>query len=102
MIGLAAVIVFAIGLHRYFSFETLVRNRVALPEFVGAHYWATVAAFVAIYIVVVALSIPGALFLTIGGGILFGWIIGGAAAIVGATIGAIIIFLIANRLAPSF
>ena len=49
---------------------------------------AAVAAFMAVYIVVVALSIPGALFLTISGGILFGTLVGGAATVVGATIGA--------------
>ena len=41
---------------------------------------AAVAAFMAVYIAVVALSIPGALFLTISGGILFGTLVGGAAA----------------------
>jgi uncharacterized membrane protein YdjX (TVP38/TMEM64 family) len=100
VIALAAVIVFATGSHRYLSLETLVRNRVALAEFVGTQYWATLVAFVAIYIGVVALSIPGALFLTIGGGILFGWIIGGTAVIIGATTGAIIIFLIVKSLGP--
>jgi uncharacterized membrane protein YdjX (TVP38/TMEM64 family) len=100
VIALAAIVVFATGLHKYLSFETLVRNRVALAEFVGSHYWATLAAFVAIYIGVVALSIPGALFLTIGSGILFGWIVGGTAVIIGATVGAIIIFLIVKSLGP--
>ena len=37
----------------------------------------------------VALSLPGALILTLSGGILFGGVVGGAAAIVGATAGAI-------------
>ena len=39
---------------------------------------------------------PAPLFLTISGGILFGTLVGGAAAVVGATIGATIIFLIAR------
>ena len=43
--------------------------------------FAAIAAFMAIYIVVVALSIPGALFLTITGGILFGTLLGGAATV---------------------
>jgi uncharacterized membrane protein YdjX (TVP38/TMEM64 family) len=90
----------ATGAHKYLSFETLVRNRVALDEYVGSHYWTTLAAFIATYIGVVALSIPGALFLTIGGGILFGWVIGGIAVVIGATTGAIIIFLIVKSLGP--
>ena len=44
----------------------------------------------------VALSIPGAAILTITGGILFGWRVGGLAALLGATTGATIVFLIAR------
>ena len=49
-----------------------------------------------IYIGAVTLSIPGALFLTMLGGFLFGWFLGGVMTIVGATIGAVIVFLIAS------
>src|SRR5262249_2108748 len=55
-----------------------------------------VAAYVAIDMVAVALSIPVGVYLTVTGGILFGAVLGGAAAAVGATIGAICIFLIAK------
>ena len=44
----------------------------------------------------VALSIPGAVLLTISGGILFGTFIGGTAAVIAATTGATIIFLVAK------
>ena len=54
------------------------------------------AAYVGLYVVVVALSVPGGLFLTVTGGILFGAVLGGVAALVGATIRAICIFLIAK------
>src|SRR5262245_66206788 len=53
-------------------------------------------AYIGVYIVAVALSLPGAAFLTIAGGFLFGVILGASAAVVGATIGAAIIFLIAR------
>jgi uncharacterized membrane protein YdjX (TVP38/TMEM64 family) len=84
------------GWHRELSFETLVRHRASIDAFVAQHYAAALAAFVALYIVVTALSIPGAVVLTICGGILFGWLAGGLAAIVGATTGATIIFSIAR------
>ena len=45
---------------------------------------------------VVALSLPGGAVLTLAGGFLFGWFIGGVASIIGATIGATIVFLIAR------
>ena len=49
-----------------------------------------------LYIVAVGLSLPVGFYLTVIGGILFGAMLGGAAAMVGATIGAICIFLIAR------
>jgi uncharacterized membrane protein YdjX (TVP38/TMEM64 family) len=68
----------------------------AIDAFIDAHAIAAVAAYMAIYIIVVALSIPGSLFLTIAGGILFGVAVGAIATIISATIGATIIFLIAK------
>jgi uncharacterized membrane protein YdjX (TVP38/TMEM64 family) len=49
-----------------------------------------------LYIVVVALSVPGAVWLTITGGILFGPFLGTVATVIAATIGASIIFKIAQ------
>jgi len=95
-IGLVAVVVFAMGWHRQLSLETLVRHRAALDDFVDMHFAAALTAFVAIYVMAVSLSLPGALFLTISGGLLFGAVIGGTAAVVGATTGATVIFLIAR------
>src|SRR5437764_7033811 len=96
VILVAMVAVFASGAHRHLSLETLVRHRMAIDAFMTHHMFAALGAFIAIYIVVVALSIPGALFLTISGGILFGTLIGGAASVTGATIGATVIFLVAR------
>ena len=90
------VAVFASGLHRQISLETLVRHRADLDDYVSAHQLAALLAYIVIYIVTVALSLPGAVFLTLAGGVLFGAILGGAATVVGATIGATIIFLIAK------
>ena len=98
LVAVAALtaLVLAMGWHRELSLETLVRYRNVLDGFVSEHGWASVAAFVALYLAVVALSIPGALYLTITSGILFGTVIGGFASIVGATTGAAVIFLIAR------
>ncbi len=90
------IAVFATGAHRHVSLETLVRHRMAIDAFIDAHAVAAIAAFMAVYIVAVALSLPGALFLTIAGGILFGTLIGGIATVVSATVGATIIFLVAK------
>jgi uncharacterized membrane protein YdjX (TVP38/TMEM64 family) len=92
----ASAIVFAMGWHRQLSFETLVRHHETLRAFIAAHEATAVAAYVALYIAAVALSIPVGFYLTVTGGILFGAVLGGAAAVVSATIGAICIFLIAK------
>jgi uncharacterized membrane protein YdjX (TVP38/TMEM64 family) len=73
-----------------------VRHNGAIHDFLLSHQTAALAAYIATYIAVVALSLPGALILTLTGGILFGGFVGGAAAIVGATTGAAVIFLIAR------
>ena len=96
VIVVVGILVVAMGWHRQLSLETLVRHRAVLDDFVTAHYGVALAAFVAVYIAAVSLSIPGAVFLTISGGVLFGVIVGGAAAVVAATAGATVIFLIAR------
>ena len=96
VIAVAAGAVIAMGWQRELSFETLARHYEALRVFIAAHEVSAVAAYVALYIVAVALSIPVGVYLTVSGGILFGAALGGAAAVVGATIGAVCIFLIAK------
>ncbi len=92
------VVILAMGWHRQLSFETLVRHRAGIDAFVAEHYTAAIAAFVALYVAVAALSVPGAAVLTICGGILFGWLAGGRAAIAGGTTGAIATFVGATAL----
>jgi uncharacterized membrane protein YdjX (TVP38/TMEM64 family) len=93
---LVAGIVIAMGWHRQLSFETLERHHAVIHDFVDRNTLAAIVAYIALYIVVVALSLPGAVFLTLAGGMLFGVVVGGLAAALGATIGAICIFLVAK------
>lgn len=96
LVVLAMVAVFATGLHRQVSLETLVRHRMAIDTFVDDYMALAVAAFILTYITTVALSLPGSFLLSITGGILFGTLIGGLATVVAATTGATIIFLAAR------
>jgi uncharacterized membrane protein YdjX (TVP38/TMEM64 family) len=92
----AMTIVFAMGWHHYLTITALAENREALRGFLGSHRLLALAAFVALYAAATALSLPGGAVLTIAGGFLFGWLLGGFASIIGATIGATILFLIAR------
>jgi len=91
-----AAVVYAMGWHRQLSLETLVRHRTAIEAFVTTHYVSALGLFVALYIAAVALSVPGAVWLTISGGFLFGVWVGTLASVVGAVIGATLVFLIAK------
>ncbi len=91
-----SVFVMATGLYRELSFATLIRHRAAVNGFVAGHPLAAFVSFVALYIGVVALSIPGALVLTVSGGLLFGPLVGASGAFIGAMTGASLIFLIAR------
>jgi uncharacterized membrane protein YdjX (TVP38/TMEM64 family) len=89
-------IAYGLGLHRHLSFETLVRNRTVIDEFVTGHGLVAVAAYVALYVTVVCLSLPVASFMTVIGGFLFGAPLGMVAAAGSALAGGTLVFLIAR------
>jgi uncharacterized membrane protein YdjX (TVP38/TMEM64 family) len=93
--AVAAVAYYAFG-RGGLSLDALIRHRAAIDAFVAGHGALAVLAFVGIYAAMVAISVPGAAFLTVTGGFLFGLIPGAAAAVAGATIGATVIFLVAR------
>jgi uncharacterized membrane protein YdjX (TVP38/TMEM64 family) len=96
IIVVLSITAIAIGWNRKISFETMVRHNEAIHAFVLAHTVASVAIYLAIYVAAIALSLPGGLVMTLFGGFLFGGLIGGAATVVGATVGAVILFTIAK------
>ena len=91
-----AAFILVMGWHRYLTIETLAENREALRGAIAGNPILSLGMFVAIYAAVVALSLPGGAVLTIAGGFLFGWLVGGLASVVAATTGASVIFLIAR------
>lgn len=91
-----AAAAFAFGLHRYFTLDTLRDNRQMLQNFVAGSLVLATLTYVAIYIAVVALSLPGGAIMTLTGGFLFGTWLGGALAVVGATVGATVVYLVAR------
>lgn len=92
----AAAVIFALDLHRFVSFDALREHRAALTAFVADHSATAVAAYLALYAAVVSLSLPGALVFTVAGGFLFGTALGGALAVVAATLGGTALFLVAR------
>jgi uncharacterized membrane protein YdjX (TVP38/TMEM64 family) len=89
-------VAYAFGLHKYLSFETIGMNYDALKTFIARNLVAAVLLYMLAYMVVVALSLPAGLLMTLAGGLFFGWQIGAPATVIGATAGATLIFLIAK------
>ena len=83
---------YLLGLTKYLSLGFLALKLDTLQAFVAGHQYAAIGLFILIYIVVVALSLPGATSLTLAGAVIFGWKIGTPATVIGATAGAVIAF----------
>lgn len=95
---IAAGLAFALsmGWHKQLSLETLRDQREALTAFVAARPVVAVLAYLAVYVIFTAFMIPGALWITIAGGFLFGLLGGAALTVVSATLGATGLFLAAR------
>ena len=92
------LIAWASGLTGELSWDNLLARRGQLGALVAAHELAAPWLFIGIYAGVVALSFPGAAaIMTMTGGLLFGTWMGAASACVGATLGAVIVFLAARH-----
>jgi uncharacterized membrane protein YdjX (TVP38/TMEM64 family) len=83
-------------LRDYLTFEALAENRESLIAFRDVNYLLTVLVFIAIYTVVVAFSLPGAIILTLAGGFLFATFPGFLYNVIAATTGATGIFIAAR------
>jgi pyruvate/2-oxoglutarate dehydrogenase complex dihydrolipoamide dehydrogenase (E3) component/uncharacterized membrane protein YdjX (TVP38/TMEM64 family) len=95
---LAALVVvfFVFDLGRFLTLGALKTNRADLQAWQSAHPVAALAGFVAIYIAMAALSLPGAAILTLAGGALFGVWTGTVAVSFASSIGATLAFLVAR------
>jgi uncharacterized membrane protein YdjX (TVP38/TMEM64 family) len=98
MVAIAAGLVgfFALGLDRYLSFETLAQHRETIMDWTTANHALAVICFIGAYFVAVMLSLPGAVWMTIAGGFLFGALQATLFVVLGATLGAAAIFLAAR------
>ncbi|MCO5733116.1 TVP38/TMEM64 family protein [Rhizobium sp. SSA_523] len=84
---------YAFGLQDYLSLGFLAEQRQALRAYVDGHYLGSALLFLVVYCLATAFSFPAASVLTIFGGFLFGWLLGGALVAIAATIGASLLFL---------
>lgn len=89
---LALCLFFILGLQQYLSFEVVKQHRHTLLNWTEAHYFSAVLLYMLIYIIAVAVSIPGATFFTLIGGFLFGVGWGTLYVVLSATLGSLMVF----------
>lgn len=87
---------YAMGWHQYLSLGFLAESREMLLGFVDENFFLSAAIFLVCYALAVAFSFPAASVLTIFGGFLFGWLVGGILVAFAATAGATALFLAAR------
>src|SRR5205814_764374 len=93
LIAAALVAFFASGAYRYLTFEHIKAEQAGVDAWYRAHPGATAAAFLALYVAITALSIPGATVLTLIGGAVFGLLWGTVLVSFAASLGATLAFL---------
>jgi uncharacterized membrane protein YdjX (TVP38/TMEM64 family) len=96
MLLLAGVVFMLGGGRSYLTFATLAENRDFLRGLVIEGGILAVLGYLLVYAGLTALSVPGAMLMTLAGGFLFGPWLGATYALVGATLGATAVFFAAR------
>ncbi|MCJ8501506.1 TVP38/TMEM64 family protein [Desulfatitalea alkaliphila] len=92
--ALAALIIAVLFALRYFelgqylSLDYLKASQEKFHQLYQSHWFAVIAAYMGVYIVVTALSLPGAAVMTLAGGAMFGLLVGSVVVSFASTIGA--------------
>ena len=89
---------FAFDLGQYLSLDYFKSQQAAIDDYSRANPGTTVAIYAAVYILVTALSLPGAAVMTLAGGAIFGLLWGTIIVSFASTIGATLAFLAARFL----
>ena len=98
VVGVLAVAVFGSGLHRAIDFDAIASQYTSLQTYVGENPLVAGLAAVAFYAVFTTLCIPAGWLVTVTIGLIFGWLAGSVLVVIGATLGASVLFF-ATKLA---
>jgi uncharacterized membrane protein YdjX (TVP38/TMEM64 family) len=91
-----AAVAYASDLGDYLTLDHLRAHRQIIVDYVAGHPVTSATLYLLIYALAVAASVPGAVFMTIIGGYVFGAVLGTTLTVIAATIGATLIFLAAR------
>ena len=98
VIGVVVALFIALGGPEILTLENLQRHQSSIDQWISQNLTVAVLGFAGIYVVVTALSLPGAAIMTLAGGAFFGNFYGLIAVSVASTIGASLAFLVARFL----
>ncbi len=90
---LGVILFFSLDLHRQLTFEALKSQQATMENIYAENTTLTIFIYAAVYIVVTALSLPGAAVMTLAGGAVFGLWAGTIIVSFASTIGATLAFL---------
>ena len=96
LLGMVMGAFFYFDLGRFLSFEYLKTQQAAFQTYYEQNPLQTVALYFVTYVVVTALSLPGAAVMTLAGGMMFGVMVGTVAVSFASTLGATLAFLVAR------
>jgi uncharacterized membrane protein YdjX (TVP38/TMEM64 family) len=86
------------GLGEYFTLSYLKESQARFADYYAVHRSLVIGLYMGIYIIVTALSLPGAAVMTLAGGALFGLLVGTIAVSFASTIGATLACLVTRFL----
>jgi uncharacterized membrane protein YdjX (TVP38/TMEM64 family) len=96
LLVIVVLAVWVLAARNAWTLRELAEQREPLRGWVGAHIGLALTAYILLYATLISASVPVAALMTITGGFLFGWFAGMLAAVIGATSGAVLIFLLAR------
>lgn len=96
LLGLLVGLFFSFDLGRFFTLETLKAQHDALHQVYLADPLSVISIYALIYIMMAALSLPGAAIMTLAGGAMFGLWVGVPLVLLSATVGATLAFWMAR------
>ncbi len=102
LIAAVFAVFFIFDLQQYLSFAYLKSSQEMFQSYYADHRLITIAGYLALYILVTALSLPGAAIMTLAGGALFGLWVGLVLVSFASTIGATLAFLAARFLLKDY
>lgn len=101
LVGVILMVViafFALDLDRHLTLDALKQGQAGFAELYAEHPWQVLGAYFAAYVVMAALSLPGAAIMTIAAGTLFGLLTGLVLVSFASSIGATLAFLVSRFL----